>query len=225
MEGAPDYEFFPTPAPLTRWMMAEVRARMGGISRRVLEPCAGAGDISVVLRETPCDVIESDLDPRWNLPIADATLPAIYLQHQPHWCVTNFPFSLALPILEQMLLHASRGVAAYHRITLKEPLKTEGLGRSFFREHPPTMTLYCPRFAHQRSRKTGQYSTDSACCVWSVWRRDLAVIGDVWPPDAVFDELRAYEPTYRSRLDVLNGLHGTEKERQAQWQARWAKAA
>lgn len=198
-----NYEFYPTPAPFTRWMLREVAKRLGPIEGTVVEPCAGAGDITNVVRsEAPNTVVKSsDLDPRWGHPLRDAIDDAVYVGAD--WAVTNPPFSLALEISDAAVRVSSVGVALYHRCTLREPLKGCGLGRSFFREHPPTLTLWCPRWAHQRSQKTGKWATDSAPCVWSIWKHGVAPQGDVWPPDSLFDEVKAYTPIYRSRVDAL----------------------
>lgn len=235
-----DNEFYPTPEPLTTWMLKEVAARLVPVSGKVLESCAGAGDIAAVIKRfRPPDrygetsrnifVYQNDIDPQWtNCRMQfDATIPDSPLRKPSAWRaapntidsfqddgvnekfaweVTNPPFDYALQIMIEALRATSVGVAFYHRCTLREPLKTpNSLGRTFFREHPPTMTLWCPRFAHRRSRKTGKWSTDSATCVWSVWVHGAAPVGDVWPTDDVFTALDDYTPTYRDRVDRLTG--------------------
>lgn len=196
-----DYEFYATPDPFTRWLAWELEQRVGGFTgASVYEPCAGAGDIGFALDLQR--VRMADLDPFWGHPVFDATKAEGYALGQ-DWSITNPPFSQALPIAAQMFQHSRVGVAMYHRATLKEPLKGHGLGRSFFRDHPPTMTLWCPRFAHQRSKTTGKWSTDSVTCVWSVWKHGESVIGDVWPPDSLFAELERFTPLYRERMDAL----------------------
>ena len=120
--------------------------------------------------------------------------------------ITNPPFSLALPIIDSMLVNSLRVVAVYHRMTLREPAKTLGLGRTLFRGDQPNLTLWCPRFAHMRSKTTGKWATDAVACVWSVWCvYGGEVFGDVWPDDNLFDELKAYTPGYRARVDALIG--------------------
>ena len=194
-----DYEFYPTPEPFTRWLIYELRQRgLMASSRSVHDPCAGDLAILRPFQEQSFNVSGADLDPRWGLDVVDA----VYASTRADWQVTNPPFSLALQIVEQMGRNAAHGVALYHRCTLREPLKGLGLGRSFFRDHPPTMTLWCPRFAHQRNAK-GKWATDSATCVWSVWVPGAPVLGDVWPPDSLFDELKAYTPEYREHVDRL----------------------
>lgn len=39
-------------------------------------------------------------------------------------------------------------------------------------EHTPTGILWLPRFAYQRSKKTGKWTTDSVCACWVVWLKD-----------------------------------------------------
>jgi hypothetical protein len=149
----------------------------------------------------------NDLDPKWNTHHNfDASTPELQ-QHvgSIDWEVSNYPFNGGLAILQAAMQRAVN-IAVYHRCTLKEPLKGLGLGRSFFREHPPAMTLWCPRWAHQRSRKTNKWSTDSATCVWSVWAPGQRTVGDVWPPDSLFEEIGPmFTREYRARVDGLMG--------------------
>lgn len=196
-----DFEFFPTPATFTKWLF-----RTTPIHGGMLEPCVGDGAIvraTIDKRKRLWDT--NDLDPRWNAHTQlDATMSAPWDMRPDwvDWTVTNPPFSVALEIADQALKHSKVGVAMYHRCTLKEPAKRTGLHRSWFREHPPTMTLWCPRFSHMRN-KQGKWGSDSACCVWSVWKQDSPVVGDIWPPDSLFDELRQETPVYRAHVDAL----------------------
>ncbi len=201
-ENVNPYSWFPTPDPLTDFLCREVE-RYSDLSQQLIyEPCAGAGDISSVLeRRYGRRPIEADLDPRWGLTVCDATVP--YIEQAPDWVITNPAFDVAFGVIEQALAAATRGVAIYHRCTLMEPLKTEGYGRSFFREHVPTMTLWCPRWAHQRSEKTGKWATDNATCVWSVWLQDYRGphIGNIWPPDSLFPALKAFTKQHQNHVD------------------------
>ena len=200
------FEFYPTPAPFTEWLLSVCREHGFPIAGRILEPCAGAGDIASVLHAelSVASVFQNDLDPQWNVSTRDATSPDLRGGLVYDWEVTNYPFSAALSCLN-LAVDGLHSVATYHRATLREPHKTLGLGRSFFRDHPPTATLWCPRFAHMRSQKTGKWSTDSVSCVWSVWVPGRAPIGDIWPSDAMFDRLSEYTSPYRERVDALGG--------------------
>jgi hypothetical protein len=218
------YEWYPTPHPYTRWMVKEVTALLGGFRGTILDPMAGNNDIinaMMACEDRLCrpKFVATDLDPSWGLPVYDATQPDVYREYRPDWSITNPSFKVALPALDRMLKQSREGVIMYHRCTLKEPLKVPGLGRSLFRDTPPNLTLWCPRFAHQRSKTKGNWSTDSATCVWSIWINEdpQRIYGDKWPPDSVFDELKAYTPQYREDVDALMGLSGTQKERKAQF--------
>jgi hypothetical protein len=205
-----DYEFFPTPDPFARYLVRILSTRGIRLDNcDICEPCVGAGDLVDAIDAVTESVYWStnDLDPRWA---ADTHLDAArddrafeVRGQQPHWTITNPPFSVALEIANNAIQKSVIGVALYHRCTLMEPLKTPGLGRSFFREHPPTITLWMPRFAHQRSKATSKWSTDSATCVWSVWVKGLSPIGNVWPDEQLMDKIAAYTPEYRARVDLL----------------------
>jgi hypothetical protein len=112
----------------------------------------------------------------------------------------------------------------YLRLSIHEPLK-EGIRRTFFAEHKPTATLVLPRFAHQRSRAKGIWSTDSMTSCWCVWVKGEQRQVIDYAPESVIDELAAFTPSYRERMDALMGFTGTEAERQAQCIARWKVAA
>jgi len=210
-----DLEFYPTPAPLTNWLIRELQVReLLHPDQGVHDPCVGAADIVSVFRSRgEYETTGADLNPRWSKPPQDA----ITSEHKADWQVTNPPFTQALPILQQMFLNANHGVALYHRVTLREPLKGKGLGRTLCRANPPTLTLWCPRFAHMRSRTKGIWSTDSVACVWSVWAQGEEPHGDVSAPDYVFDALADYTPAYRSRVDHMMGLTGPEVDRRRQF--------
>lgn len=205
------FKFYETPEPFTAWMAREVwslapAAFMAGVSPNC-EPCVGDGAILNGIRAAHGDDparrvlsigewVTNDVDERRAaLAHRDATDPATWAWLSAlagpggiGWTVTNPPFTLALPILEHALAYSAYGVASHVRCTLNEPLKRPGLGRSFLREHPPTMTLWLPRFPYQRSPTSGRYGSDAAPCVWLVWIkmfRDYQVVR--YAPDDVID--------------------------------------
>lgn len=223
-----NYEFYETPEPLTRWLMSRLRSLYdGGIhGRRCFEPCVGDGAIvraaeSVVEHGRASDWMTNDIDPRWCGAPMDATRDAIWQRHAPiDWTITNPPFSLAVPILQNALEYSRVGVAMYLRVSIHEPLK-EGTRRWFFGKHRPRAILFLPRFAHQRSKTKGIWSTDSMTSCWVVWQKDSRQQVIDYAPESVIDELADFTTGYRERMDQLMGLSGTELDRQAQVKARF----
>lgn len=218
-----DFEFYETADPFTRWLFAYMKAHVRAIGGRLFEPCVGNG---AILRASGHGFwFTNDIDPCWPADVhKSATDRSLWMAHEVDWTVTNPPFTLAVPILENALEFSRIGVAMYLRLSIHEPLK-EGIRRTFFAQHKPTATLVLPRFAHQRSRTKGIWSTDSMTSCWCVWLKgETRQILD-YAPESVIDELEAFTPAYRARMDALMGFTGTEKERQAQCIARWKNAA
>jgi hypothetical protein len=198
------FEWYPTPDPLTRFLLRHLPTKPSRVEQW-LEPCVGDGAIVRVLRDHGYGgAVTNDLDTRWGADYhEDACAPTLYAQTAADLIVTNPPFTLAFPMLERFLA-AAPVVAVFHRVTLMEPLKTPGPGQEFFRAHPPTMVLHCPRFAHRRSQKTGDWSTDSAHSVWSIWdQRGPGATTMVWPDAPVFEDLAAFTPGYRDYMDRM----------------------
>lgn len=203
------YEFYETPEPFTQWMIDEVVALTGAYDFGVVcDPMFGLGAITRAFNRGRLRArwVTGDLDPRRAVDVTgDATqydtwralvraAREIPYAHGIDWTVTNPAFSATLPLLELALRYSTRGVAVHVRSTINEPLKTPGLGRSFLREHPPTMTLWLPRFSYRRSRTTGKWATDSATCCWLVWIRDHRQVvryAPEWVIDASQEIMRA----------------------------------
>lgn len=212
-----DYEFYETAEPFTRWLFARMaQPDLRPIRGFCFEPCSGDGAI-VRASSGDCEWAINDIDPRWVFSPKDATQRETWITGSAiDFTVTNPPFSQAIPILAHALACSRMGVAMYLRLSIHEPLKT-GERRTFFADHKPTAVLHLPRFAHQRSRKKGIWSTDSVTSCWCVWLRghDHQVID--YAPPSVLDDLDAFTPSYRERMDGINGLTGTEEQRQQQY--------
>lgn len=222
-----DFEFYETPETFTRYLFREVDIR--GI---VFEPCVGAGAIqrgadrqaSANLRQW----VTNDLDPRWPADYHEDAATTQLWNRQGldaiggiDWTVSNPPFTPAIEIITRALQHSRVGVAMHLRASIHEVLKT-GIRRTWMTNHQPTGILWLPRFAYQRSKKTGEWTTDSVCACWVVWLKPaLAVQAGYGPPghgltfekpapqfiryapEWVLDELAAETPMYRARMDTL----------------------
>lgn len=222
------HEWYPTPEPFVSYLFRVLRKVYPDFLDAddptiFLDPCVGRGDILHAIERNKGNnsivTLGMDIDPEWGYPVHDATQPFSSAPiNRAHWGITNPPFSYSFPIMQNLMNVVSRGMAVYHRCTLKEPLKGHGLGRTWFREYPPTLTLWLPRFAHQRSKTKGHWSTDSATGMWSVWILDAAEsLGEMWPDDQLFIDLEEYTPQYRESVDRTMGLTGTESERRTQF--------
>lgn len=207
------FEFYPTPAPFTRWLF-EPQYITVGRGCVVAEVCCGSQAIvgAVSDPESKIHWVTNDLDPYWDAEHHfDATSDDLYrATGDVDWVVTNPPFSAAVDIINQALKHARVGVAMLLRISIHEPTKT-GPRRTWLAENPPNGILFLPRFAYQRSRKDGQWATDSVTCCWCIWRKDHYPQFIDYAPDRVIAELQAYTPTYRAEMDRLMLTHAKAK--------------
>lgn len=202
-----DYEFYETPEAFTRYLFRACP----WIEGRLFEPCVGSGAIPRVAVETSTPAVLrddwyiNDLDPRWP---ADSHLDAreavLWADVEPEWTVTNPPFSPVMEILPHALQYSRKGVAMHLRASIHEPTKT-GVRRSFMREHPPSQILWLPRFGYQRSKKTGEWSTDSVCACWVIWDRTGSKPDQVirYADEQCLVELAEETPKYRARMDAL----------------------
>lgn len=222
-----DLEFYETPQTLVKYLYSEHQ-----IYGRVLEPCVGSGAIIRACRDQAIEWITNDLDPDFAAHYhEDATSPTFWNRFKPgstlltpnhryqpidHVC-SNTPFTPAIEIIDHAIQTARESVAMYLRISIHEPLK-EGIRRTWMHDHPPTKILFLPRFAYQRSGKTGKWTTDSATACWCIWNTADPTAPQVirYPPEWVLTELDAETPFYRARMDALMGFTGSEKDRQAQ---------
>lgn len=171
--GADPLERYYTP----RWA-TEAAVRHFGITGAVLEPCAGDGAISDVLRECGCRVLAGDVDPeasgaertwdfvRWDEPLkrwarGDAPPGSI------EWVVTNPPYSISHKVAEVAIDVAPR-VALFLRLGWLEPAAKR---RRLLEEHPPTHLLVTPRprFTGPGAKK----GTTPYAHGWIVWAPDL----------------------------------------------------
>ncbi len=208
-------EFYETPRAHTRWLFSEVDIR-----GTVLDPCAGSGAIKAAAPVTSDRAwIESDIDVRWQHSMrADATDPVFWreIDGRIDWTVTNTPFTRLIEIASHAIRASRVGVALYARVSINEPLET-GQRRTWMHWHPPKGLMFLPRFAYQRSPKTGVYTTDSATACWLVWKRvDPRPQFILYAPERVIVEARDEREIYRARMDDLMGYHGNELERRAQ---------
>lgn len=210
-------EFYETPETYTRWlfrfMAQETRRPIVG---SVFEPCVGSGAIirGAALRPMEFGVknlwITNDLDERWPADYhEDATSSRLWTRHGIDaiggidWTVTNPPFTPAIGVIQLALKYSRVGVAMHLRASIHEVLKT-GVRRTFLSRHTPSGILWLPRFAYQRSKATGKWTTDSVCACWVIWLQDRGA-GQFfrYAPEWVIDELDAETPAYRRRMDAL----------------------
>lgn len=194
-----DFEFYETPDPFTNWLFHEVE-----ITGRVFEPCVGNGAIQrASWPPNRRKWFTNDLDPRWPADVhKDACDRTLWEAHEFDWTVSNPPFTPAIEIIDRAIEFSRVGVAMHLRASIHEVLKN-GVRRTWMARHPPTGILWLPRFAYQRSKTTGKWTTDSVCACWCVWIKDETRQFIRYAPESVIDELDAFTPEYRRRMDAL----------------------
>jgi hypothetical protein len=131
------------------------------IAGTVLECASGNGMIALPLKARGMKVITNEIDPRIEAdlhfdacdPNADFTCV--------DWCITNPPFSLATPILINMMPRVRLGVIFQLRVTFSEPTIERD---ELFRRYNPNGQITLQRFSFTRNG-----SSDSATTAWFVW--------------------------------------------------------
>lgn len=211
-----DYEFFETPETYTAYLLRALAQRGERLGGTLFEPCVGSGAILRVAAMMPQNGrdwhwITNDLDPRWPATQhGDATYSGVWQmaveKHGPiDWTITNPAFTPAIDILRHALAFSREGVAMHLRASIHEVLKT-GPRRTFMAEHPPTGILWLPRFAYQRSKSTGKWTTDNVGACWAIWLKRQAIPAQQfieYAPEWVIDALDGETLRYRTRMDRL----------------------
>lgn len=212
-------EFYETPRTFSRYLFTELEALGFPVCGRTFEPCVGSHAIVDAYLEYVRDRLvaldvpdlaawsTNDLDPRWPaMHHLDATTLACWVEASRSswvdWTVSNPPFTPALEIIEHALAYSRLGVAMHLRASIHEVLKT-GTRRTWFQEHPPSGILWLPRFAYQRSKTTGKWTTDSVCACWVVWLKGTDHQFIRYAPESVLEQLEEETPAFRARMDAL----------------------
>lgn len=201
-----DYQFYPTPDPFTHWLFRDQQIR-----GRIAE--LGVGDGAIVRAACavsdrysgPAAWVTNDLDRRWPAHYhMDARSPALYDAIGPvDWHVGNPAFTIAVDSINLAIDHARVGVAMHLRASIHEVLKS-GIRRTWLAQRTPTGILWLPRFAYQRSNKTGMWTQDSVCACWVIWMKDPSVPQFIrYAPEWVIDDLKTFTAAYRDRMDAL----------------------
>jgi len=153
-----NFDFYPTPSWATDILMRHIDVSP---SDRVIEPCAGDGDIADALEAHGKTVVRSDIREGLGL-CGDATDADHWSKlGKVDWTITNPPFSLADKIVDHALKRSSVGVAMLLRLTFLEPCK----GRiGILTSRPPVQLIVTPRISF-----TGDGKTDNVTTAWLVW--------------------------------------------------------
>lgn len=161
---------FPTPPWATR-ALCEWISKMGYDTQNMIcrEPAANRGHMVRPLREYFKHVEASDVhDYGVGFPVSDYLLGA-----DPtgvvHWTITNPPFRLAVPFIQQALKTSRHGVAVIVRSAF---LESVGRYKVLFSENPPTDILqFTERVVMHKGKLSAKGSTATAYC-WLVWRNN-----------------------------------------------------
>jgi hypothetical protein len=143
----------------------------------ILEPCAGPGLMAKELKPFANFVFTNDIDPEFNTSyIGDASKPWATCWHKNYsWVVTNPPFNMATPILQNALECSTIGVAFLLRLTYLEPVKSRV---ELLSEYSDNMTHIIPVSGPRPNFRVGEinpktgkkYGTDNATVAWIVWQ-------------------------------------------------------
>ncbi|MGL5064246.1 MAG: hypothetical protein ACRC62_30030, partial [Microcoleus sp.] len=164
-------DFYPTPAPLTKILLAKAP----NIPSLCFEPCAGHGAISDVLRASDRMVQASDIQWGFDYP-QDATTREFWeywansLRNAQsidcrNWAtVTNPPFNVASSIIPLAYEYSPWGIAFLLRLSYLEPT---GDRAEWLQLHADSLRYLIPVNPRPKFRKAS--GTDSCTVAWFVW--------------------------------------------------------
>jgi hypothetical protein len=158
-----EHDFYPTCQLFTK----ELLARVPEIGGRVLEPCSGEHDMTVVLQQHKAvtSITTNDVDEQKPADLhLRAQAPELYEGREFDWIVTNPPFSCAFDILKLAHANAKKGVAFLCRLSFIEPTLSRG---EWFIQNPPDLQIVLPRYSFTQDGKT-----DSVTCAWFIWFKE-----------------------------------------------------
>lgn len=139
------------------------------------EPCAGAGQLARPLRNSFTEVFTNDVNRMYG---ADFHFDATKYRNwrsvpKTEWVITNPPFTNALPIIENSLVHARVGVAMLLRLTYLEPTRKKSplapYPRSTFWEDSKDSLRFMIPVGSPRPSFTRDGRKDSVTVAWFVW--------------------------------------------------------
>lgn len=141
----------------------------------VLEPCVGNGQIAAALLErrpvfTRPVLTTNDIDYTHFADFhEDATdyNSQMWYRPRPDWVITNPPFNVAMPILENAWLHCRFGIAFLLRLTFLEPTAKR---QEWLKAHSSELSNLII-FGSPRPSFTDDGKTDSVTTAWAVWRK------------------------------------------------------
>lgn len=167
--GRAENDFYATPEPVTRALIAEYPDYIEGKS--IWEPCAGDGAMAAVLRDArPANILCSDIAPQPVVERANGltiyAVDALRAKRLPPGVsavITNPPFVIAPAIIRHMLT-LEGGAPQLLALVLKATFWHAASRYKLFEEHPPTAIhplLWRPDF-----RDLGGPTMEFMWCVW-----------------------------------------------------------
>lgn len=158
-------DFYETPPGLTRCLLDIVY-----INGKILEPCAGKGAITKVLKEkTHSFVIENDINPEFKTEYRfDATKSSEYPEYLGiDWIITNPPFCQAHEIISTAWEKCNKGIAMLLKVTYSEPTQKRGQWLQKHRKHETHRITFSPR-----PQFIPGGGSDSTTVAWFVWQKN-----------------------------------------------------
>ena len=165
-----DLDFYRTPAWATRSLF-EMLSHHDLIKhdQSVLDPCAGAGDMSRELKHHFRRVTTMDIERYDGL---ELDFQRDFLSMEPidshDWVIANPPFNLAEPFISRSMITAWDGVAILGRIQLLESVQRFA---NIWNYNPCQFVfIFCERLGFAKGY--GEAVQSAACHAWFVWLTD-----------------------------------------------------
>lgn len=159
------------------------------LTKFVVDPCAGAGVMSEVAKNTGYSVASYDVE-EWDYP--NKIMDWLTAEKPSHWpdnftVFMNPPFSLATQFVEKSIELGARKIVCFQRFAWWESNKR----KDFWRAHPPNRIYICGERAdcwRHDIPKDKRGSSSPTAHAWFVWEQGHpagTVLGHIYKEDAL----------------------------------------
>lgn len=167
-------DYYPTPPHVTEALMKYLSGMYHIQDDMCLEPAAGGGHMSEVLKKYFREVVESDIIDHENRKILISNyLEADVEENSVDWVITNPPFIHAADFALQGIKQSRRGCAMFCRTTF---LESQTRWKKLFSKHAPSLVMPFVKRVNLVEGKISNTGGSAVSYSWFLWEHEM--VGD-----------------------------------------------